>query len=118
MAKKFKNPIVHQFGTIEYLDNLDIRSEDYEGLVTAIFGLGDFYSAVGSTAISYWQNKIYKDVNKLLFDYLELDVDTVYKVDKLGYIFVGTDKVFRTVLDQEALLDFAEIYPPKKAKKR
>lgn len=47
MAKKFKNPIVHQFGTIEYLDNLDIRSEDYEGLVTAIFGLGDFYSAVG-----------------------------------------------------------------------
>lgn len=59
----------------------------------------------------------YTDVNKLLFDYLELDVDTVYKVDKLGYIFVGTDKVFRTVLDQEALLEFAEIYPPKKNRK-
>ena len=118
MAKKLKNPIAHQFGTIEYVDNLDIKSEDYEGLVTALFGLGDYYAAVGSTSISYWQNKLYKDVNKLLLDDLELEPNTVYKIAKLGYIFVGTDNVFRTVLDQQDLLDFADIYPPKKAKKR
>lgn len=118
MAKKLKNPIAHQFGTIENLDTLDIRSEDYEGLVQAIFGLGDFYSAVGSTAINYWQNKLYVQANKILLDYVDLEPDTVYKVGKLGFMFIGNDKVIRTVLDQEALLDFAEIYPPKKSKKR
>ena len=118
MAKKLKNPIAHQFGTIENLDTLDIRSEDYEGLVQAIFGLGDFYSAVGSTAISYWQNKLYVQANKILLDYVDLEPDTVYKVGKLGFMFIGNDKIIRTVLDQQDLLDFAEIYPPKKAKSK
>ena len=118
MAKKLKTPIAHQFGTIENLDTLNIRSEDYEGLVQAIFGLGDFYSAVGSTAISYWQNKLYVQANKILLDYVDLEPDTVYKVDKLGFMFIGTDNVIRTVLDQKELIDFAEVYPPKKSKKR
>lgn len=109
MAKKLKSPIAHQFGTIENIDSINIRSEDYEGLVKAIFGLGDFYSAVGSTAIPYWENKLYVQANKTLLDYVELEPDTVYKVDKLGFMFVGTDNVIRTVLDQQELIEFANI---------
>lgn len=52
MAKKLETPIAHQFGTIEYLETLNIRSEDYEGLVqlqlvigktNSIFRQANFY---------------------------------------------------------------------------
>lgn len=114
MAKKLETPIAHQFGTIEYLETLNIRSEDYEGLVQAVFGLSDFYLSVGSTAISYWQNKLYIQASKLLLEYIDLETNTLYKVGKLGFMFIGTDNVIRTVLSQHELVEFANVYPPKK----